>query len=79
VIEPLSGLVGSPTDLATLVLVSYLALRERPRYRRLRAFVVALARHVEGVHAERAQGELAVDDRDVAARTRTDGGRERDR
>jgi len=62
------GVVGSPTDVATLVLVLWLVRGPvRGRIDQLGAGVVALARRTPGVDAEQLQAELEVDDRDVDA------------
>lgn len=73
-VDTLAGLVGSGTDVATLVVVCWLALRELPLVRTTRAAVVALARGRADVDESRLRSELGVDDRDVEA-IRTDGGR----
>jgi hypothetical protein len=74
----LTGLVGSWTDVATLLTVLYLAAEHRARWEAARAWIVALAKRVDGVRDDRAQSELDVEGVDVDARLTTDGGRERD-
>jgi hypothetical protein len=78
-IDVLAGLVGSGTDVATLVVVAWAYLREVPAVRATRAWVAALAREVDGVPSDRARAELEVDEVDVEARTaRAKGGRRSD-
>jgi hypothetical protein len=64
VIDP--GAVGSPVDVATLVVVLVLViLRIRPRVETLAAAVVALAERRDDVDDDRLREELDVDDREV--------------
>jgi hypothetical protein len=74
-VDVLAGLVGSGTDVATLIVVCWLTLRELPLVRKTRAAVVALARGRADVDSTRLRSELDVDDRDVEA-IRTDGGKD---
>lgn len=60
------GLVGSPLDFATFVLVLVLYERRvREPLATMKASVVALARPREDVDDDQLQSELEVDDRDV--------------
>lgn len=62
------GVVGSPTDVATLLVVLWLVRGPiQGRIDQLGAGVVALARRRDDVDDERLQAELEVDDRDVDA------------
>lgn len=72
-VDVLAGLVGSGTDVATLIVVCWLTLRELPLIRKTRAAVVALARGRADVDSTRLRSQLDVDDRDIEA-IRTDGG-----
>lgn len=62
------GAVGSPTDVATFVLVLVmLVLKFRPRIETLAAAVVALAERRDDVDDDRLRDELDVADREVEA------------
>jgi len=62
------GVVGSPTDVATLFVVVVTLLYEvRPTQDTLAAAVVALARRQPGVDDEGLQDDLDVDERSVDA------------
>lgn len=64
IVDP--GAVGSPVDVATLVVVLVLMiLRIRPRVETLAAAVVALAERRDDVDDDRLREELDVDDREV--------------
>jgi hypothetical protein len=70
------GVVGSPTDVATLIVVAIGLFRTQQKLKTVAAGQVAIARDAPGVDDERIQSELDVDDRHVEAvrSTRTDGG-----
>lgn len=62
------GAVGSPVDVATLLVVLVTLVHEiRPRNRLQSAAIVGLARLQEDVDDEQLAARLEVDDRDVAA------------
>jgi len=62
------GAVGSPTDVATFVMVGLLLVaRLRPRQSTIAAAVVALAEGRTDVDADRLRDELDVDDTEVDA------------
>jgi hypothetical protein len=64
IVDP--GAVGSPVDVATLVVVLVLViLRIRPRVETLAAAVVALAERRDDVDDDRLRDELEVDDKEV--------------
>jgi hypothetical protein len=70
------GVVGSPTDVATLLVVLFEASRRRRFRTTLGAGVVACARSLPGVDSDDLQADLPVDDEDVRAvrEVRADGG-----
>jgi hypothetical protein len=62
------GAVGSPVDVATLLIVlAELVYRLRPRQETMAAGLVALAEGRDDVDDERLQDDLNVDDREVDA------------
>jgi len=73
VIDP--GTVGSPTDVATLLVSLVVLVRLRADQGDGHAAIVAIAEHVPGVDAAHIRGDLDVPERESAAyHAVTDGG-----
>jgi len=68
------GVVGSPTDVATLVIASVTLYRVIQSQTTGHAATAALAREVEGVDDARVRADLEVDDRDSEQYLIADGG-----